>query len=265
MPSLSELLTLPPRPLITIVGAGGKTTTMYSLADELAGTGKRVVTTTTTNIYLPKQGETEMLIVSPDLPRLLKSVAAAWKQYRRVTVAAAPIASGKLAGLQSDQPYELLAKGGADAVIVEADGARHMMIKSPAEHEPVIPVHTNLALLLMSAEALNQPLNTAIAHRPEQIARVTGLNLGDMLTPAAVARLVTSEQGALKGIAEDVPAYLLLTHASEECREAVQELAAQVQHSQRIAGVLGSERPGEWFACSPSINSHVNGTQEKGR
>ena len=249
MPSLSELLALPAQPLVALVGAGGKTTTMYTLARELAGRGKRVVTTTTTHIFLPQQGETDTLIVSPELPHLLKAVAAAWKQYQRVTVAASPLAGGKLVGLQPDQPYALLAKGGADAVIVEADGARHRIIKAPAEYEPVIPAHTNLALLLVSAEALNQPLSGEIAHRPELVARVTGINVGDMLTPARVARLVTSEQGSLKHIPEHVPAYLLLTHVTDERREAVQELAALVQHSPRIAGVLCSEVPGEWVVC----------------
>ncbi len=53
MPPLSSLIRLPAKPLISIVGAGGKTTTMYTLAAELAAQGKRVVTTTTTNIYIP--------------------------------------------------------------------------------------------------------------------------------------------------------------------------------------------------------------------
>ena len=51
---------------------------------------------------------------------------------------------------QPDQPYELLMKSGADVVIVEADGARHHMSKAPAEHEPVVPPQTNIALLVMS-------------------------------------------------------------------------------------------------------------------
>src|SRR5205085_12331129 len=128
MPALSELLDLPPRPLISIVGAGGKTTTMYTLANELAQRGNRVITTTTTNIYFPKQDETDTLIVAAETPALLKMISAAWKHHHRVTVAGRAIGSGKVAGLQPDQPYELLMKSGADVVIVEADGARHKMI-----------------------------------------------------------------------------------------------------------------------------------------
>src|SRR6516164_7049048 len=175
MPLLSDLIDLPANPLIAIIGAGGKTTTMYTLANELAQQGKRVITTTTTQIFYPEPGETDTLIVASKTDALLKKIDGALQQYHRVTVARAVLRTEKLAGLQPEQPYELLVKSGADVVIVEADGARHRMIKAPAEHEPVIPLQTNVALLLMSAEAMNQPLSEMIAHRPEMVAKVTGI------------------------------------------------------------------------------------------
>src|SRR5437588_7425125 len=244
MPVLSDLLDLPLRPLISIVGAGGETTTMYTLASELAQRGHRVITTTTTNIYFPKEDETDTLIVAAETPALLKMVSVAWKQHHRVTVAGRAIGSGKVAGLQPDQPYELLMKSGADVVIVEADGARHKMIKAPAEHEPVVPPETNVALLIMSAEAINQPLSEEIAHRPERVAAGLGINQGDILTPALVARLMTSEEGGMKNIPEMAKAYVLITNVTEERRE-VAELVGRLA---RLADVLYSGQPGEWFA-----------------
>src|SRR5256714_5245538 len=121
MPVLSDLLDLPPRPLISIVGAGGKTTTMYTLASELAQRGKRVITTTTTNIYFPKEDETDTLIVAAETSALLKMVSAASKQHHRVTVAGRAIGAGQIAGHPSEQPYEALQKNGADAGIMEAE------------------------------------------------------------------------------------------------------------------------------------------------
>jgi probable selenium-dependent hydroxylase accessory protein YqeC len=247
MPMLSELIDIPHYSLISIVGAGGKTTTMYTLASELARHGYHVVTTTTTNISLPSHGETDTLIVASETPILLKLISAARVQHRRITVAGRVIGAGKLAGLQPNQPYELLTKSGANVVIVEADGARHNMIKAPAEHEPVVPPQTNVALLMISAEAINQPLSGEIAHRPEHLAAVLGISQGDILTPALVAQLIISEQGGMKNIPEQAKVYTLITHATEERRDALREVVSLVMGSSRLAGVLCSERPGEWF------------------
>lgn len=248
MPVLSDLLDLPPHPLISIVGAGGKTTTMYTLASELAQRGNRVITTTTTNIYFPKQDETDTLIVATETSMLLKMVSATWKQHHRVTVAGRAIGSGKVAGLQPDQPYELLMKSGADVVIVEADGARHKTIKAPAEHEPVVPPETNVALLMMSAEAINQPLSGEIAHRPERVANVLGINHGDILTASLVARLMASEEGGMKNIPEMAKVYVLITHVTEERRDGVREVASLVRGSGKASDVFCSAQRSEWFS-----------------
>jgi len=248
MPLLCDLIDLPTSPLIAITGAGGKTTTMYTLASELAQRGKRVITTTTTQIFYPEPGETDTLIVATETHALLKTIDEDWQKYRSLNVAGAILRTAKLAGLQPEQPYELLMKSGADAVIVEADGARHRMIKAPAEHEPVMPLQTNVALLMISAEAINQPLSDRIAHRQEQVATVTGINVGDVLSPAVIARLITSEQGALKHIPETATAYLLITHASMAQKVAIRELVNLMRSSSRIVGVLSSDKPGEWFA-----------------
>lgn len=247
MPLLSDLITLPDMPLISLVGAGGKTTTMYTLARELAQRGKRVVTTTTTQIFTPTQDETEKLIIEAETSSLLNRVKTAWEQYRRITVGCSMNDRGKLMSLQPEIPALLLLHGGADVVIIEADGARHRMIKAPADYEPVVPPETNVALLLMSAEAINQPLTGEIAHRPERIAAVTGINVGDLLAPVVIARLMTSEQSGVKGIPETAKIYLLVTHVTLERREAVSELTALVRDSARITGVLYSGEAGVWF------------------
>jgi hypothetical protein len=51
--SLTEALGIEAREMISLVGAGGKTTLMFRLAKELSLSGKRLVTTTTTKILEP--------------------------------------------------------------------------------------------------------------------------------------------------------------------------------------------------------------------
>ena len=247
MPLLADLIDLPALSLVSLVGAGGKTTTMYTLAHELAHSGRRVVTTTTTQMFAPTLDETEKLIVEVEQVALLNRVKTAWEFHRHITVASGVDHRGKLMSLASAMPALMIQEGGADAVLVEADGARHRMIKAPAEREPVVPPETNVALLLMSAQAIHHPLSEEIAHRPERVAAVTGILMGDVMTPDVIARLMTSEQGALKAIPESAQAYLLITHATQERREGVLELAQRVRVSGRISSVLYSGEVGTWF------------------
>jgi hypothetical protein len=76
---------------------------------------------------------------------------------------------------------------------------------------------------------------------------VLGINQGDILTPAYIARLMTNEQGAMKNIPEQAAVYLLITHASFEKRDVVQELVSLVKRSPRLSGICCSVEPGEWF------------------
>ena len=64
--SLSEALGLQRREMISLTGAGGKTTLMFRLAKELSLAGKKVITTTTTKILKPSNQESSHLFVSQD-------------------------------------------------------------------------------------------------------------------------------------------------------------------------------------------------------
>lgn len=250
MARLTTLLALPDQAVIALVGAGGKTTTMYTLARELSEQGRRVVTTTTTQISIPRPQESELLLVDRQLPQLLTDLQEGWQHYRQITVAQTTLAHNKLKGLPPELPCLLLQQGGADLVIVEADGARHRKIKAPAAYEPVLPAQVRVVLLLLSAEALNQPLSGEIAHRPEILANLTGLASGDLLTPAAVARLLLHPQGGLRQVPEDATVAVLLTHATPESQPAIAQLARHMA-TPRISGLYMAERPGVW-QCAPA-------------
>lgn len=235
---LSELLPLQPGKIVALVGAGGKTTTMFRIAAELAARGERVITTTTTHIGTPQASQTEMLLHTTNHEHWREAAADALATRQHITVAANTTATGKLQGIPPEWADELRALPGIGAVLVEADGAKGRLIKAPAAHEPVIPASVDLVLLLMSAEALGQPLSENIAHRPEQISAVTGLALGENISPQSLAALATSDQGLLKGCPLTAKAILVLTHVSPPLLETAQETARLALASARLAGVL---------------------------
>jgi molybdenum cofactor cytidylyltransferase len=108
-------------------------------------------------------------------------------------------AGDKVLGVPADWPGRWLAREDVDLVVVEADGSRRRPVKAPAGHEPVLPAGVTLVIAVMGIDALQAPL-AAVAHRPERVAQLTGLDLDQTLTPAAAARLLADEQGGLQRV-----------------------------------------------------------------
>ncbi len=235
---LSALLQIRTGMVVALVGAGGKTTTMFRLATEQVALGRRVITTTTTHIYPPKPEQSRAFVLEPDHTTLLERAAAALAEHPHITVARASAAEGKVRGIPPEWVADLHTLPGVDLVLVEADGAKKRLLKAPADYEPVIPACTDLVLLLASAEALGQPLSDAIAHRLERVEAVTGLRAGEPITPQALARLATQEAGLLKGVPPGAAAMLMLTHVNESRLAAAKETARLALAADHLAGVI---------------------------
>jgi len=184
--------------IVSIVGAGGKKTTLYALA--AAHPGRVGVTTTVFMAKFSRRlGGHEIVSAVPDLSQ---EIAVAGRRNRIVAWARPSEKPGRVGGVT---PGEVLAAhdaGGFDVTLVKADGARMRAIKAPEADEPVPADGTTLVVPVVSAAAFGQPLNDTIAHRPERIAAVTGLQPNATITLEAVGALLASPQGALKDTGE---------------------------------------------------------------
>jgi len=196
---ISKALGLEEREVISLVGAGGKTTLMYRLAKELFLSGKRVVTTTTTKILEPKPEETNFLFVDPDERRIKDFVWRHLDQYRHLTVARERLESGKLKGVSPDLVNELWSFDKIYAIIVEADGAAGRPVKAPREWEPVIPTATTLVIAISGVDGVGRELNEENAFHAEGISKITGIPVGEKLTDEALALLTVHPEGLFKG------------------------------------------------------------------
>ncbi len=76
MKSFAEIVGIGPAGVISIVGGGGKTSLMFHLARQLAYSGKRVLTTTTTKILTPSAEQSETLLISQDPQIILRKAEA---------------------------------------------------------------------------------------------------------------------------------------------------------------------------------------------
>ncbi len=223
--------------IISLVGAGGKTTSMYRLADELATEGWRVVTTTTTMIR--REQRSEQMVLEPRETRLLQKVEAALGVHSHITVAAALIDDeGKLRGVDPSLVDEMAALPIVDAVIVEADGAKGRSLKAPTAYEPVLPYATSILVPVAALDALGQRLGERIAHRPEIIARLVNVELGQVITPEMICRVLVHPEGGMKNAPDQARVIPLINKMTRTNMKPAYEIAHSLLTSSRVRRVL---------------------------
>lgn len=227
--ALSQALALRSREIVSLVGAGGKTSAALRLLDELAQAGQRVVLTTTTRLLepIPRPGECLILAETPDDarralvdPRCAKPILARRRLTETDAAFAAsapyPVRANKLAGLPSEWLDALAAQFPRLTCLVEADGARHRLLKAPAAHEPVVPTTTTLHVPMANLAVLDQPLTEVAVHRAALAAQCLNVPPGASLTPLLVAGLLAHPQGGLKGAPDVARIVPLLTWWRDE-------------------------------------------------
>ena len=197
--TLVESLDLRAREVISLVGAGGKTTLMFRLAKELLLAGKKVVTATTTKIMEPSSEETPCLFVQSDEEKLKQLALQHIDQFRHITLARERIESMKLKGISPDLVSLLWNSPEIDMMIIEADGAAGRPVKAPREWEPVIPSHTTLVIGLLGVDGVGKELNEENLFQAERISQLTGIPMGGKMTCGGMAILMVHPQGIFKG------------------------------------------------------------------
>ena len=141
--SLWDALDLDAHSVISLVGAGGKTSTMFRLAEECASRGKCVIVTTSTHIFCPENYPVRIIQKAEELEK--EEIRASGGTYP-ILVAAGGIdqKKNKLSGLSEAEIGRL--KNYCDVLLIEADGSRQTPLKIPAGHEPVIVDETEVVI-----------------------------------------------------------------------------------------------------------------------
>lgn len=164
--------------VIAMVGAGGKTTAIKTMAWELSRAGKRVVITTTTKMHPPE--DKSLLASTPEgVAAILEKKSPAWAgiYFNEHKIEVIPGALPALSAM-------------ADCVLVEADGARkHPLKMTDPAYEPVIPPEAEAVIAVAGLDGIGKPLEEAV-HRPALACAALGLDPEHIITPADAARLL---------------------------------------------------------------------------
>jgi probable selenium-dependent hydroxylase accessory protein YqeC len=224
--SLAGDLGLGDRECVALVGGGGKSTIMATLASEHTGSTSRVVITTTTRIQPDEIGAPVAWTDDPDvIGDLLEPGVPLYVVIHEER--------GKLIGITPVAVDRLFRDTDVDLVVVEADGARRRPFKAPADHEPVIPSTATTVVVVVGIDAIGRPAEE-VAHRPEVVARLTGTPPTVPLTLDDVAAVLLDDGGGLKGVPAAARVVMAVTKVGRGTEEAAATLASILEGHPRV-------------------------------
>ena len=217
--------------VVAFVGGGGKTTAMFRLAAEIVEQGGRAITTTTTRIFAAQ------IRLAPVHVKSLPSLSAALSSAPHVLITGEVDAvEGKAFGIEPSIVTDLRALASnlqpPASILIEADGSRMRPLKTPADHEPVIPKETTLVVPVVGIDIVGRPLTAEYVHRPELIETLAPIRPGEIITPEIVAAVIAHPMGGRKNAPTGARVIALINKVETE---------AQLLSARNIAGLLMGE------------------------
>lgn len=198
-------LELPEHAVISVTGAGGKTSLIFAWARELTAAGKSVVISTTTHMYRPERMEEDGI---------------------RIVVSDDPERPDKVMAPPEDVLESL--RDTADVVLIEADGSRRMPLKWPSDREPVIPDYTDITVCVAGLSAVGKRTEESVYRAdelPDAIKR-------DIVDVNLMHKILASREGGQKGVRGEFRIFL------NQVDDDIDRLAAAYR-LQQILGVFG--------------------------
>ena len=188
--TLAEAFSIGDKEVISLVGAGGKTTLLYALGRELSTLRTGIILTTTTKIFEPEPSPLFLQHLSPELSAVKKWTAEHLERDRCLLLARGRLPNGKLEGIPPEWVEELFSLDGVSVIVNEADGAAGRPLKAPREGEPVIPRNTTLLVPVMGIDGMGRRLDDKTVFRSAIASRLLNLPIGSTVTEEVIVRLI---------------------------------------------------------------------------
>lgn len=211
-------------PVISIVGAGGKTTTIRHLAQEYADTGWKAAVTTTTHMQIEARS---CFLLDESMERFQKLM----EQERQVWFGVpAPIKKTddekktdhvkKMQAVSEDFFQQVLEL--QIPILIEADGSRHLPCKAPGDREPVLRKETTDVLAVYGLDAVGKSIRES-CFRPEIVAEILQKKQSDILCAEDIAVLATNVRGGRKDVLKSQHYRIILNKADGRERVKIAE------------------------------------------
>lgn len=171
---LIEFVNREEKQIISVVGAGGKTSCIYYLARKYRELNRRVLVTTTTHMQVPEEH---------------CNLSGSGEDIARDLMENGIVAAGSKSKSKSARGMQGISKGeyhkaitAADVVLIEADGAKMRSFKVPEAWEPVIYEETTDIVILAGLSVLGKTIKDS-CHRIEKVCEILHKDRNHILTP----------------------------------------------------------------------------------
>ena len=214
---LTEFLQVKKHDVISFAGAGGKTTTIFALAQELKDIADyKILVTTTTKMMREKEA-----ITVEDEAFIKEQL-----QTKRLVMAGTDLGR-KMGCFAMDFLQKIIPL--SDITLIEADGAQCRPFKMPRSYEPVYLLRTTKIVYLAGMTALGQKIEDL--SRSDIMADFLHKQPAEKLTAEDMVKILQSEQGTKKDV-QHRDFYVILNQADDEknLHSAVQ-IAAELDKS----------------------------------
>ncbi|MHC1784776.1 MAG: selenium cofactor biosynthesis protein YqeC [Anaerolineaceae bacterium] len=226
---------------IAFVGAGGKTSAIFTIARQV---GSPVVITTTTHLfeYQSIMGDNRW---SPTDRKVFDKIKSEILKGGVHVFTGETSENERVGGLPGDVLEDVrdFCKEKRIPLLIEADGSKTLPAKAPGSHEPVIPEWIDKVVVCCGLNAIGARLDAEHVHRPEIFSKITGATMGYPLTYNHLERELLSEDGGLKNIPPRARRIVLINQAdTPERQSGVQEISGGLL--KKYDGVIISKSTG---------------------
>ncbi|MBT8351495.1 MAG: putative selenium-dependent hydroxylase accessory protein YqeC [Deltaproteobacteria bacterium] len=241
MITLREALKLDTGGVVSFVGAGGKTSLMFSMARELSNAGESVLTTTTTKILMPSKYQSPHVILSDSVDEVLDKSRDLLINNLHISATSKRIdpSLGKLKGFDPKVIDKISKAGVFRWILVEADGANRKPLKAPASHEPVIPYSSSWLIGIVGLKCIGKSLNQKWVFRHKLYSQITGLKPEEPVTEDSVAVALMHKNGIMKNCPSHTNKVVFLNMADNE---RLIEPGRKIAHILCQSGIEGLKR-----------------------
>lgn len=188
--NLAEIIDVNKDSIVTVVGAGGKTSLINYLANYYKDSYS-ILLTTTTKIFPPKEKFYDSLLMLKDKYKVITP------KKNGVVVCGSHINNEeKIVGLEFNDLDKLIPK--FDLVLIEGDGSKMKKIKGWRNNEPVVHPKTLKVIGVLDITAYDMDINEENIHRLEELKKITPINQNRKITIENLYDIVLSENGIFK-------------------------------------------------------------------